>query len=148
MRIDLALMCDYALVDRANKLTAAGIFRGLAGPSLPFTHPRMYLALALVVEPEDRGDHELTLRLIDPDGSEVVKPLKARIHVDRTDPIAEGVMNFVLELTGVKFRTTGTHCFDLFLDGEFATRVELNVVVRKPPRQKESASEGGAKPGP
>jgi len=127
MRIDLALLCDYALVDRNNKLTAAGIFRGLAGPSLPFTHPRMYLALALVVETTDRGDHDLVLRLIDPDGSEVIRPLNARIHVDRTDPTSEGIINLVLELSGVTFRTTGTHCLDLFLENRFAHRVELDV---------------------
>ena len=92
----------------------------------------MYLALSLVLQPGDRGKHTLMLHLIDPDGTEVIKPLKAEIHVDRTHPVEEGVINLVLELTGVTFRSTGTHCFDIFLDGDFAHRVELNVAQLRP----------------
>jgi hypothetical protein len=127
MRIDLALLGDYAIVDKMDMLTVAGIFRAILGPSLPLTRAVMYLVLMVTAEPEDGPSHELSVRTIDPDGTAIIPELHANVQINRDDPVAEATMNVVLELNGVTFKTTGTHCFDIFLDGRFVERVPLEV---------------------
>lgn len=130
MRIDLALLADYALVDKAGKLTAVGIFRQVIGSSLPLTHVQMFLALIVAMEPQDDVNHEIDLRLIDPDGHTIFG-LKADMDVQRSNPETEPVLNLVLQLNNVQFKTAGLHCFDISVDGRFMERVPLDVVLAK-----------------
>ncbi|MHB1345537.1 MAG: DUF6941 family protein [Thermoleophilia bacterium] len=131
MRIDLALLGDYAIADKMDKLTVAGIFRDIYAVSVPFARPVMYLALTVAVEPLDGPKHHLSVRMIDPDGKDVIPELHADMEVARPDPETDATMNLVLELNGVQFATTGTHCFDIFLDGRFTERVPLEVGLLK-----------------
>jgi hypothetical protein len=127
MRIDLALLGDYALVDKMDKLTVAGIFRAVFGASFPFTRAVIYLVLVLTAEAGDGSDHHLVVRMIDPDGRELIPELHAGVQVERQDPNAEATMNVVLELNGIRFAIAGPHCFDIFVDERFVERVLLDV---------------------
>jgi len=129
MRIDLALLGDYALVDKTDKLTVAGIFRTVAGVKFPFSHEPIFLALMMTVESGEDSNHTVLVRLIDPDGRDIMPELKADIDVHRADPEKESSLNFVLELRGPTFRVVGTHCFDIFVDDRFMERVPLEVAV-------------------
>jgi len=129
MRIDLALLGDYALVDKMNKLTVAGIFRVITGLSFPFAHPVMFLALSMTVESTDDRHHSVIVRMIDPDGRQVVPEFRADLDIERANPDAETSLNVILELAGVTFRGPGTHCFDVFVDDRFMERVPLEVML-------------------
>lgn len=127
MRIDLALLGDHALVDKMNKLTVAGIFRVITGRSFPFAHPVMFLALSVTVESGDDRSHSVMVRLIDPDGRQLIPEYRTDLEIDRADSHAETSLNVILQLAGVTFRGPGTHCFDVFIDNRFMKRVPLEV---------------------
>ena len=131
MRIDLAVLGDYALVDKQDKLTVVGIFRTVAGSKLPFSHEPLFLALMMTVEPGDDPAHTILVRLIDPDGRDIMPEIKADLELHRQDPEKGSALNFILEIRGAKFEVLGTHCFDIFVDDRFMERVPLDVAIVK-----------------
>lgn len=127
MKVDLALLADYAEVtQRGGKLVVCGIFDriSLAGPEA--VHPHMALALRLVCDPAEEPAHHLTVRLIDPDGIDVVAPMEGDVEV-KNEGEGETSVNLILDLNLVKFRTHGPHSFDVFLDGQLERQVPLTV---------------------
>ena len=130
MRVDLALLADYALADKADKLTVAGVFRSVSATGLPFRFTRMFLALSMTVEAGEPSGHEMKVRLIDPDGGTLME-LDGEVSLTRADPEADSTINLILEMNGVEFKRIGTHCFDIFLDGRFTERVPLEVALAR-----------------
>lgn len=127
MKVDLALLADYAEVtQRGGKLIACGIFDrvSLAGPEA--VHPHMALALKLVSEADEDTSHHVTVRLVDPDGVDVVAPMDGDVEV-KSEGEGETSVNLILDLNLVKFRTHGPHSFDVFLDGQLERQVPLTV---------------------
>jgi hypothetical protein len=127
MKVDLALLADYAEVSqRGGKLIVCGIFDrvSLAGPDA--VHPHMALALKLVCDPADNRTHHLTVRLVDPDGVDVVAPMEGDVEVKR-ETEGEASVNLILDLNLVKFGTHGPHSFDVFLDDRLERQVPLTV---------------------
>lgn len=129
MNIELALLADYAAVTQEGKLVAAGIFHRLNPPELPWQHPTMFIALRVHFHPGEEGDHKLKLRLVDPDGVEIVA-LDADTHVGAGDPVEGFNMQMVLSLNNIPFKVRGRHAFDVFLDGRYEHTVPITVVLR------------------
>ncbi len=129
MRVDLALLGDYALADKMDKLTVAGIFRAIAGTRFPFRRSVMYLALMLTAEAGEDEHHTIMVRMIDPDGRDLMPELRTDLDVHRQEPEIETSLNIILELEGVTFQGPGTHCFDIFIDNRFMERVPLEVIL-------------------
>lgn len=127
MRVDLALLADYAEVtQRGGKLIVCGIFDRISLTGLDAVHPHMALALKLVREPGECASHHLTVRLVDPDGEDVVVPLEGDVEV-KGEVGAEASINLILDLNLVKFETQGPHSFDIFVDGNLERQVPLAV---------------------
>jgi hypothetical protein len=127
MKVDLALLADYAEVtQRGGKLIVCGIFDriSLAGPDA--VHPHMALALKLVSDGAEDSAHHLTVRLVDPDGVDVVAPMEGDVEV-KSESQGETSVNLILDLNLVKFGTHGPHSFDIFLDGGLRRQVPLSV---------------------
>ena len=131
MNVELALLADYAAVTQEGKLVAAGIFDRLNPPELPWQHPTMFIALRVHFHPGEEGGHKLKLRLVDPDGKEIVA-LDADTTVGVGDPVEGSSMQLVLSLNGIPFKTVGRHAFDVFLDGRYEHTVPLTVVQLQP----------------
>jgi hypothetical protein len=127
MKVDLALLADYAEVtQRGGKLIVCGIFDRLSLTSPEAVHPHMALALKLVCDPAEDLAHHLTVRLIDPDGADVVTPMEGDVEV-KSESEGEASVNLILDLNLVKFGTRGPHSFDIFLDGNLERQVPLTV---------------------
>jgi hypothetical protein len=127
MKVDLALLADYAEVtQRGGKLVVCGIFDrvSLAGPDA--VHPHMALALKLVCDGAEDSPHHLTVRLVDPDGVDVVAPMEGDVEV-KGESESETSVNLILDLNLVKFGAHGPHSFDIFLDGKLERQVPLIV---------------------
>ena len=77
----------------------------------------MALALKLVSDPGEDPAHHLTVRLVDPDGVDVVAPMEGDVEV-KGEGEGEASVNLILDLNLVKFGTHGPHSFDIFLDGK------------------------------
>ena len=131
VRIDLALLGDYASVDKMDKLSVAGIFTSIIAHQVPCQHPTLFLALTMTVESGDDPHHDIAVRLIDPDGHQIIPELKGELDVQRSDLAQSSTLNLILQINGVTFQTFGTHCFDIFVDDRFTERVPLELVHAK-----------------
>jgi hypothetical protein len=127
MRVDLALLADYAEVtQRGGKLIVCGIFDRITLVDLDTVHPHMALALKLVSDPGEDPGHHLTVRLVDPDGVDVVSPMEGDVEV-KGEGAREASVNLILDLNLVKFGAHGPHSFDVFIDGNLERQVPLTV---------------------
>ena len=137
VNVELALLADYAAVTRDGKLLAAGIFDLLAPPALPWQHPTMFVALRVHFHPGEGGSHQIKLRLVNPDGAEIVS-LDAEAIVSIADPLDGSSIQVVLSMNNIPFRDAGRHAFDLFLDGRYEHTIPLKVA--RPPAPTEPAA--------
>jgi hypothetical protein len=127
MKVDQALLADYAEVSqRGGKLIVCGIFDRITLGDLEAVHPHMALALRLVCEPGEEAQHHLSVRLVDPDGVDVVESMQGDVEVQAEGEGGASV-NLILDMNLVRFRTFGPHSFDIFLDDELARQVPLTV---------------------
>ena len=71
MQVAFALFADAANLSQEGKLNVLGVFDALQVASLPAMHPRAHLVVHLKGTPGDVGRHSVTLRWVNPQGSEL-----------------------------------------------------------------------------
>jgi len=71
MQVAFALFADAANLSQEGKLNVLGVFDALQVASIPAVHPRAHLVVHLKGSPSDVGRHTVTLRWINPQGSEL-----------------------------------------------------------------------------
>ena len=71
MQVAFALFADAANLSQEGKLNVLGVFDALQVGSLPAVHPRAHLVVHLKGTTTDVGRHTVTLRWINPEGSEL-----------------------------------------------------------------------------
>lgn len=131
MQVAFAQLADYATRTVDNKLVLVGLFDRLKTAKLPFQAGPMTLVLRVVLHPGEEGEHEVRLRLVDPDGKELFG-LKTKVKIPEVDPVDGVSAEFILALNGVKFEKSGDHAFDVYLDGRYEETVRLKVMTGAP----------------
>jgi hypothetical protein len=133
MQILTACLCDSA-ADYQGKLCILGAFDTIAPPQVPVVHPACALALRFISRAGDEGAHQIRLALIDSDGRDLLPPGSIKIDFN-LPPLADNVFfashNVVLNLQGLPLSAFAAYSFDVYVDGEIATRVPLQVVKLK-----------------
>lgn len=71
MQVVFALFADAANLSQEGKLNVLGVFDALQVGSVPAMHPRAHLVVHLKGMLEDVGRHTVTLRWVNPKGSEL-----------------------------------------------------------------------------
>jgi hypothetical protein len=71
MQVSFALFADAANLSQEGKLNILGVFDALQVASLPAVHPRAHLVVHLKGSAIDVGSHSVTLRWVNPNGSEL-----------------------------------------------------------------------------
>ena len=71
MIVSFALFADAANLSQEGKLNVLGVFDALQVGSVPAVHPRAHLVVHLKGKLADVGRHTVTLRWINPQGSEL-----------------------------------------------------------------------------
>src|SRR5215210_9171771 len=71
MQVAFALFADAANLSQEGKLNVLGVFDALQVGALPAVHPRAHLVVHLKGTNADVGRHTVTLRWINPKGSEL-----------------------------------------------------------------------------
>ena len=71
MQVSFALFADAANLSQEGKLNILGVFDALQVATLPAVHPRAHLVVHLKGSQLDVGAHTVTLRWINPHGSEL-----------------------------------------------------------------------------
>lgn len=74
MNVKLAAICDYALVDKDNKLSMMGMFDIINVGKLPVTHPQFFFVAIFDVGEMDHGrEFDIEFFFNDADGKVIVK---------------------------------------------------------------------------
>lgn len=126
MKIDFAVVCDYALVDQYGKLSVMGIFQHIWVAQFPAVHPRLHLVLRLKGKRTEVGQHQVKIRLTGPDGAEI---LSGDGTVNFAEPPA-GVTEIeagAILVFDVPFAQAGRYQYEITVDGGMQTTLPITV---------------------
>jgi hypothetical protein len=130
MDIQIATLCDFA-ADYNGKMVISVTFDALAAKALPVVHPQCVLAMRICMTPEDNGDHEMTINIIDADGKSLDEknmPVKIKMPVQVPNNASFVTRNFVMNFQGLRFPSTGVYSVDVSVDEELVARLPLRIV--------------------
>ena len=126
MNVALAVVCDHALIDQAGKLSVIGIFERIWVERFPAVHPRLHLVLRLKGRRTEIGDHPIVIRLLDPEGHEVLRGDGAVQIGEPPAGVLEVEAGAVLAFD-VPLERPGTYQFEISVDGQIAAGVPVSV---------------------
>ena len=132
MDIEFAFLCDYA--QQESKLNAIGIgWDTIMAPELPVRHTIMTFVARLRGSVAEAGVKDVTLRIIDADGQDVIPPVQQQMTFNVQSPALAGFLNVVVQLGGLEFQKYGAYAIHLLLGGNELARVAFQVVQPPPP---------------
>jgi len=126
LRLDFAVLADYALIDQQGKLSVMGIFQHVWVGAFPALHPRTHLVIRVRGRRTDIGSHAIRIRFVDGDNTEL---LGGEGSVQFNEPPA-GVTEVeagAILVFDVPLPKAGTYAFEITLDGGGSTRVPLTA---------------------
>ena len=124
-RIDWALLCDLAFLDRQDRLCIVGIVRKLPAPRLPLEIGQMMLVAHLAdIQPVE--EVEISVALVTPSGLLITPTCSDCV-------VVEMAQEYVLvTLRELPLREEGVYRFQVALKGQSVTSVDIPVL--KPAR--------------
>ena len=131
MDIDLAVIADAANVSQEGKLNILGVFDTIWAREFPFRHAAMVFVIRARADFTEQGPHQLDVRLMDADGSQLFKaggPLQVPAGVPGR-PLKPHV---IMGLSGISFPSPGDYSFEVSVDGHHMKSVPLYVVEHIP----------------
>ena len=142
LRIQHALLADYAMVSQDGKLSIIGIFERIFAMKCPVTHPHMCLVLSFEADSADAGKKQkLAFQLIDADGA-LQLDFGGDLVVASTPSGDVARFNHIVNLNGVVIKEFGSYQFKILINGEVCASIPLKVSESK------QASAGGFPPQP
>ncbi|GBD31600.1 MAG: hypothetical protein KatS3mg081_1310 [Gemmatimonadales bacterium] len=126
MKLDFAVVCDYALIDQYGKLSVLGIFQHIWVAKFPAVHPRLHLVLRLKGKRTEVGEHRVTITLRDSDGVEVLSGNGTVTLAEPPAGVTEVEAGAVL-VFDVPFPHPGRYAFEITVDDEVHASVPLTV---------------------
>ena len=133
MHVSLAVLADYALLDKADKLSIIGIFGQIGSAVAPIRHPKMTL---VIVFESTRADYnrqrELEIDITDQDGKPIVQKISGQVGING-DPAVPPSVNIIINLEDVTFPDFGAYTVSIFLNGDIQKTVRLDVVKMDTP---------------
>jgi len=129
MDLQIATLCDFA-AEYQGKLVVTGTFDALAAKAVPVVHPQCSLAMRFCFTPEDAGDHELSIAVIDEDGQPIndKMPIKGAMPVEIPENVAFVSRHLIIGFQGLSFPKPGVYSVDILVDGELIQRLPLRIV--------------------
>ena len=129
MDVDFAFLADYAM-ESGGKLNALGLgIDTLYAASLPATHPVMTLAARIRYSSAEAGDKELSVRMVDADGKNVIPPIDRGLSLGAPEGLT-GTAQIVIQLLGVRFEAFGQYAVQLAIGGQSIANINLSVIER------------------
>jgi hypothetical protein len=141
MKLDFALLADAATVDASGKLSILGVFDRIRARDFPARHGRIALVMRLSTVAEDSGGHRAEIRLVDPDGNDLVT-LNGNLEVRATAPEGEETrVPQVLNLDGIAFPRAGRYRFEIRVDDRLVATLPL--ILEEAPGHTEAVRSDG-----
>ncbi len=141
MDIQVATLCDYA-ADYNGKMVISGTIDALMARALPVVQPHCCLAMRVCMTPEDNGQHQMEINIIDADGGSLNEqfPIKADMPIEMPDTVSFVTRNLIMNFQGLQFPAVGVYSVDISVDGELLQRLPLRVVKAQSPEGASQAS--------
>jgi hypothetical protein len=143
MRVDFAVVCDYALVDQYGKLSVLGIFQHIWVARFPSVHPRLHLVLRLRGKRTEVGEHRIDIRFVNDADVEVLQGNGSVTFAEPPAGVLELEAGAVLAFD-VPLATAGHYRFEVTIDGELAATVPVTVAQSQGPRPPNQPSSAGS----
>lgn len=132
MNIEAFLLCDAA-TQQQGKLNVLGAFDKIWAKQLPVKHPACSVVTRIRFEKIEDGNHSVKIQIIDQDGKNIGPKLEGNIFVQTSPELDSSVVNFVLNIQGLKFEKYGQYRIDLAIDNQ--VKCSLPFHVREAPNQ-------------
>lgn len=126
LKLDFALVADYALIDQHGKLSVLGIFHHVWVAEFPAVHPRTHLVIRVRGKRTEIGSHAIRIRFVDADDTELTG---GEGTVQFGEPPA-GVMEVeagAILVFDVPLPKPGEYAFEITIAGGGVTRVPLRA---------------------
>jgi hypothetical protein len=131
MQVSFALFADAANLSQEGKLNVLGVFDALQVGAIPAVHPRAHLVVHLKGTSMDVGPHTVTLRWLNPEGSE----LWSSTGDLNVGPPPSGVTEMDLPLIAqidLPIDAAGGYTMSIALDGALTADVPVQVRMNTP----------------
>ena len=132
MKIEAFLLCDAA-TDQLGKLNVLGAFDSIFARKTPIKHPACAITARIRFDKSEEGSHPIKVNIIDYDGNPAAPALDGNISVHVREDADSSVMNLILNIQGLTFKSYGQYRIDLTIDGQIKT--SLPFYVRQPPNR-------------
>jgi len=129
MNVEIFTLCDAA-ADYQARLSILGVFDTIFASQLPATHPHCSVALRMNFSRSERGDHRLTLHIVDEDGTPVIPEINATVNVEVPGNTQQATVNLVVNLVQLRFSRYGEHAINLAIDGREEARLSFWIRER------------------
>lgn len=129
MKIDFAVVCDYALIDQHGKISVLGIFQHIWVSKFPTIHPRMHLVMRLKGTRTEVGEHQVQIRVTNEDREDIIRGEGKVTFSEPPAGVLEIEAGAVLALD-VPFAKAGRYQFEIQVDEELKTVVPITVTLR------------------
>lgn len=128
MQVDFAFLCDSAVAD--GKLHALGIgIDVIYARQVPAAHPYFMLVAQVRVSMAELGTKDLSVRLIDDDGRDVVTAVQTQLAINQPAPgNLEANGRMLIAFNNVTFPRYGSYSMHLVMQGNEVARLPLRVV--------------------
>jgi len=126
MQIDLATVCDYAVIDQFGKLSIMGIFSHIWVAQFPAVHPRTHLVLHLKGRRTEVGEHRVRIRFVDDADNEIIN---GEGTVNFAEPPA-GVLDIAagcILVFDIPFPKAGKFRFLIVIDDDLTTEIPITA---------------------
>jgi hypothetical protein len=126
MNVSFALFADAANLSQEGKLNILGVFDAVQVGTTPTVHPRAHLVVRLKGTYQDAGTHSLTLRWINPRGSELWSST-GEIEVTAPPPTVVEMDVPIIASIDLPLDQPGTFAMEIVLDNQSQARLDLQV---------------------
>ncbi|MGQ0602551.1 MAG: DUF6941 family protein [Anaerolineales bacterium] len=131
MHVDIFTLCDAATAD-GGKLNILGAFDTIFVEKFPAIHPQCAVALRVRFRPSERGDHQVSMELVDEDGRPVIPALQLTLTVDIAPPERFTTIAVAFNMQRLVFPNEGEYAVNLVIDRE--EKASFQLMLRKAQR--------------
>lgn len=137
LRVDFAVLADYALIDQHGKLSVLGIFQHVWVEQFPAMHPRTHLVVRVRGRRTEIGSHHLRIRFVDDQDQELLGGEGTVQFGEPPAGVTEVEAGAIL-VFDVPLPRPGHYAFEITLAGNPPVRVPLSagVVNRERPEER------------
>ncbi|MFQ3577909.1 MAG: hypothetical protein SNJ52_02725 [Verrucomicrobiia bacterium] len=136
MNLLIAALCDAA-TDYAGKLNILGTFDTIFSRDLPVEHPSCAVAMRMVFNKIEEGQHHVRTEVVNADGKPVGPPMEVTLDIEVPDEIESLSRNLIINIQHWRFEHAGQYAVNIAIDGRHEASIPLRVTLLRPPAEGE-----------